>query len=153
MQKFKTKVKEAIQANASPPSLARSFTFGIVGALFPIPASTTVLCTLFAWVFQLNMPVVMLMNFGLLPVQLALIVPFAWLGSTVSGVELPAVTVDAIMGTMESDGFRGLLGKFGVPLGMAIVGWSLASLVLGIPMYMIWLRVVASVKKSQGAAK
>ena len=28
------------------------------------------------------------------------------------------------LGTMESDGFRGLLGNFGVPLGIAIVGFA-----------------------------
>src|SRR5262249_58024302 len=53
---------------------------GIVLGVFPVLGSTTILCTLAAVVFRLNLPAIQLVNYFVYPLQLALLIPFIRFG-------------------------------------------------------------------------
>ena len=60
----------------TPEKIALSLAVGFVLGVFPLLGSTTLLCTLAAVVFRLNLPAVQLVNYLAYPLQLAFLVPF-----------------------------------------------------------------------------
>jgi hypothetical protein len=85
-------------------------TLGITLGIFPVLGMTTLLCTLAALAFRLNLPAIQLVNYMVYPVQLALLVPFysagSWLfdqqGLRISGENLLAMIQNDFWGSMTS---------------------------------------------------
>ncbi|MBW2468040.1 MAG: DUF2062 domain-containing protein, partial [Deltaproteobacteria bacterium] len=83
---------------------------GITLGIFPVLGMTTLLCTLAALAFRLNLPAIQLVNYMVYPVQLALLVPFysagSWLfdqqGLRISGENLLAMIQNDFWGSMTS---------------------------------------------------
>lgn len=69
---------------------AASACFGVIAALFPVIGPVTLICIGVCSLARLNLPLVLLILYGLYPLQLALILPFTWLGSLLTGWQLPA---------------------------------------------------------------
>ena len=71
---------ELLRQGITPEKIAESLAFGIVLGIFPVLGSTTILCTLAAIVFRLNLPAIQLVNYFVYPLQLALLIPFIRFG-------------------------------------------------------------------------
>lgn len=54
---------------------------GVVLGIFPVIGTTTLLCTLAAFVFRLNLPIIQLVNYAVYPLQLVLLAFFYGAGS------------------------------------------------------------------------
>ncbi len=115
---------------------AASACFGLVAALFPVIGPVTLVSIGVCWIARLNLPLVMVILYGLYPIQLALILPFTWLGSQITGWQLPA---DFAFNDLMS-----LSGRFGREalhwLMAAILGWALILLPLSLGIYPMLLR-------------
>src|SRR5437899_12049432 len=64
----------------TPKKIALSLAIGICLGVFPVIGSTTILCTLAAIVFRLNLTAIQLVNYFVYPLQLALLIPFIRFG-------------------------------------------------------------------------
>jgi uncharacterized protein (DUF2062 family) len=71
---------DLMRQGITPEKIAQSLAFGIVLGVFPVLGSTTVLCTVAAVVFRLNLPAIQLVNYFVYPLQLALLIPFIRFG-------------------------------------------------------------------------
>jgi len=67
----------------TPRKLALSLALGIGLSCFPIFGTTTILCTIVALAFRLNLPAIQVGNYLALPLQLALFVPLMRLGERI----------------------------------------------------------------------
>lgn len=74
-----------MKQGATPEKLALSLACGLTIGSFPLLGTTTAICTGLALAFRLNLPVMLLGNFVVYPLQLALIVPFILLGERLFG--------------------------------------------------------------------
>jgi len=74
-----------MKQGATPEKLALSLACGLTIGSFPLLGTTTAICTGLALAFRLNLPVMLLGNFIVYPLQLALIVPFILLGERLFG--------------------------------------------------------------------
>lgn len=72
-----------LRQGVTPDKIALSVAFGAVLGVFPVLGTTTVLCTLAALVWRLNLAAVHAVHFALTPVQLLLIIPFVRIGEGV----------------------------------------------------------------------
>lgn len=54
--------------------------FGLVGGIFPILGCTTIVCLIAAFIFRLNQPITLAVNFLVFLPRLALIIPFLRFG-------------------------------------------------------------------------
>lgn len=74
---------DLLRQGISPEKLALTIAFGFTLGVTPVLGSTTLLCTLAAVAFRLNLPAIQLVNGLMYPLQLALLIPFlragAWL--------------------------------------------------------------------------
>ena len=75
-----------LRMGASPRMLAWSIAFGFMIGINPILGSTTVLCLFAAFGLRLNLVASQAANHLAFPLQLALIVPFLRLGSSIFGI-------------------------------------------------------------------
>jgi len=73
-------IVDLMRQGITPAKIAQSLAFGIVLGVFPVLGSTTILCTLAAVVFRLNLPAIQLVNYFVYPLQLALLIPFIRFG-------------------------------------------------------------------------
>ena len=71
---------DLMRQGITPEKIALSLAFGIGLGVFPVLGSTTILCTVAAIVFRLNLPSIQLVNYFVYPLQLALLIPFLRFG-------------------------------------------------------------------------
>jgi uncharacterized protein (DUF2062 family) len=71
---------DLLRQGVTPEKLALSLAVGAVFGVFPALGCTTVLCTIAALIWRLNLPAIQLVNYFMYPVQIALLIPFFRLG-------------------------------------------------------------------------
>jgi len=64
----------------APSRLALCIAVGVVIGTIPVLGVSTVLCTIVALLFRLNLPAIQLAQWAMAPIQLLLIIPFVRLG-------------------------------------------------------------------------
>ncbi len=80
-----------LRQGISPRRLALCVAIAIVVGNIPILGVSTILCTLIALIFRLNLPAIQLVQASMAPTQLLLIIPFVRLGEWI--VQQPAQIV------------------------------------------------------------
>jgi uncharacterized protein (DUF2062 family) len=82
---FETKNRRSDLRSASPgynpEKLALSLALGFCIGTFPLIGTTTLICTLVAVPFRLNLPAIQIANYAVYPLQLLLLVPFRQAGA------------------------------------------------------------------------
>jgi uncharacterized protein (DUF2062 family) len=79
--RFLRPVIALIRKGISPHTVALSLAVGAMLGLFPVPGTTTLLCTSTFIIFRLNFPAMQIMNWVVWPLQVALMIPYFKLGS------------------------------------------------------------------------
>lgn len=74
-----------LRQGISPTALSLSVAFGAIVGIFPVLGVSTILLTLIAVFFRLNLPAIQLVNYLMSPLQLLLIIPFVRVGEWVLG--------------------------------------------------------------------
>ncbi len=72
-----------LRQGLTPERLALSIALGVGLSCFPVFGTTTILCTLVALAFRLNLPAIQVGNYLALPLQLVLFVPCLRLGEKI----------------------------------------------------------------------
>ncbi|MDN5204788.1 DUF2062 domain-containing protein [Fulvivirgaceae bacterium BMA10] len=107
-----------LKQGITPKKLALTTGLGVIFGLFPVVGSTTILCSLLAIVFRLNLAAINLVNFFVYPLQIVLIIPLIKLGEFLFGVNPMPYSVDEVFALFEKDvllafktfGFANLVG-------------------------------------------
>ena len=122
---------------------------GLIGGVFPIPGTTSLVCMLIIFIFKLNLPACQLANLLCTPLELFLIVPYIRLGEVLFMVQepLPLSTSD-ISSLLSTESISILISMFGVSLLRAIVSWALSGLLL-FPILYYSFRFILSTKHSK----
>ena len=149
-------VLDLLRQGVTPEKIALSLAFGLGIGIFPVLGVSTVLCTVLAIVFRLNLPAIQLVNYLASPLQLALIIPFVRVGEHLLGLNAQPLSI--------AEGFRimaeGVLHAI-VVLWDAIVhaalGWIVIGPVLIFALYYAFRPLLARAAKlrrpvAQGAA-
>jgi uncharacterized protein (DUF2062 family) len=110
-----------LKEGLSPERLALTIALGFVLGVCPIFGVPTLLCTLAAAVLRLNLPAVLLVNYLVYPLQIALLWPFARTGAQLLG----AVRLSRAWGAAGSIGTVALHATaawvcFAVPAGLLV---------------------------------
>ena len=109
----------------SAESIALIVTAGLVLGTFPVYGCPTVLCVVAAWALRVNFPALQLVNQLSSPLQIALLVPLARLGSHVFGA--PATSATPVAGILA------------LAVLHAVAGWFCACVPLGFLLYFLLL--------------
>ncbi len=132
--KFKILVssaKESLRRGLGRQQLAKAIAIGIVGGVFPVLGTTTVLCIGLTFLFKTNHAIVQLVNWLVYPLQIIFYIPLIKLGNEIfSGPDFELSFIQ-IKEAFQSGFFDGL-GIIGVAHVYGILTWILVSLPIGI---------------------
>jgi uncharacterized protein (DUF2062 family) len=67
---------DLLRQGVTPEKIALSVALGVTLGVFPVLGSTTALCALAAFAWQLNLPAIEIVNYFIYPLQIALLIPF-----------------------------------------------------------------------------
>lgn len=138
------KLKAQLFSGMTAEKWAASACFGIIAALFPVIGPVTLVSVGICWLARFHLPLVLILLYGLYPLQLALIVPFTWLGSLFTGWQLTAdFALDDIFNASKR------LGKEAFYWGIsAVTGWLIISLPLSFGLYRLLLRYAQKLRET-----
>jgi uncharacterized protein (DUF2062 family) len=119
-------ILELLRQGVTPQKIALSLAFGFGFGIFPVLGVSTILCTIVAIVFRLNLPAIQLVNYLVAPLQLALIIPFVRIGEHLLRVAPQPLSISAGFALMA----QGVLHSI-VVLWDAIVHAALGWIVVG----------------------
>ena len=115
-----------LKQGLSPSKLALVIALGMTLSVFPILGTTTLLCTLAALAFRLNLPAIQLANYMAFPFQIILFFPFLEIGERVSGKSLENISESTLISAFNADFFQAISELYQY-LVLACLGWALAS--------------------------
>jgi len=105
----------------SPKDVALLLAMGLVLGIFPMCGIPTILCILASRVARVNFPALQIVNQLSWPLQIAMLVPFARLGSRIIAPSNDFTTTIA--------------GKLGIAALQAVAGWVCICIPLGLLLY------------------
>jgi len=122
-----------LKQGITPQKIAMGLAFGIVIGIFPVVGSTTILCTLAAIIFRLNLPAVQLVNWLVYPLQLLLLIPFFPFGDFIFGVEPLPFSAQELVAMFRADFWGSILSLWDTTMH-AMVAWFLVGppIILGL---------------------
>jgi uncharacterized protein (DUF2062 family) len=85
----------------SPDRLALCVAIGVVVGNIPILGVSTIICTVIALAFRLNLPAIQLVQAAMAPTQILLIIPFVRLGEWIARAPVQPVSIKAALALMS----------------------------------------------------
>lgn len=119
-------VVSQLTQGTSPGRLSWTIAVGMVLGVFPVMGTTTLVCLLAGWMFDLNQPVLQVAKVVVYPLHLALILVFIHFGEWMLGVPPLALSIPEMLARFKADPLQ-----FGRDFGMAavhgVVAWMLVA--------------------------
>lgn len=90
-----------LRQGMTPSSLALCVSIGIVVGNIPILGVSTILCTIIALIFRLNLPAMQLAQAAMAPTQILLIIPFVRMGEWITRAPRQPLSIKEGLSLME----------------------------------------------------
>jgi len=113
-----------LRQGVTPERIALSLSFGLVLGVFPVLGTTTVLVTVAALLWRLNLAAIHAVHLAMTPVQIVLIIPFVRLGEHLVAVPPQPLSVEAGMALIASGAAHAIV-VLRDAIAHAVLGWLL----------------------------
>ncbi|MGD9032742.1 MAG: DUF2062 domain-containing protein [Desulfobacteraceae bacterium] len=123
-----------LKQGITPEKIALSLALGIVLGIFPVLGSTTLLCTLAALLFRLNLPAIQIVNVVIYPLQLAFLLPFYRAGEWLFNAQHLPISVQEIIAMIDKDVWGAILFLWDTTVH-AIGAWFLVGSAMTLILY------------------
>ena len=130
-----TLIGSMVKEGMSLKKITLCISLGITLGIFPVLGMTTVLCTLAALAFRLNLPAIQLVNYMVYPVQLALLAPFYSAGSRLFDQQSLHISGENLIEMIQNDFWGSMSGLWDLTL-YAIFTWSVICPILILVLYL-----------------
>ena len=147
----KNKLLAFLKMGSTPERLALSIALGIALGLVPALGIPTLLCTLAALLFRLNLPAIQLVNYIVYPLQLALLIPFIRAGEWLFGAESLHLSFELFQRMMKADLWGTVIGLWAATM-RAVVAWMLIAPVVVALVYFIMTPLLKKLKPERLSA-
>ena len=115
---------DLLRQGITPEKIALSLAVGICLGVFPVLGSTTILCTLAAIVFRLNLPATQLVNYFVYPLQVALLIPFIRFGEIIFRAPHVSLSLAIIFDSLKRSAWQ-TTKTYWTPGWHAMIAWCL----------------------------
>ncbi len=123
-----------LKQGITPEKIAITIALGLALGVTPVIGSTSLLCTLAALAFGLNLPAIQLVNYLAYPLQIALLIPFLRLGAWIFGAPPVQLSVPQIYDMLHHDVLH-TIAVYWVATLHALVAWLILASVATAPLY------------------
>jgi uncharacterized protein (DUF2062 family) len=121
LNSMKQKAAVWLRQGISPRRLALTLALGFAIGCIPVVGIPTLVCAAVALALRLNQPAIQAANYVVMPLQVALIVPFVRLGGWLVSSQQGALAV----GTLLHSSPMAMVSQLGGLAGMALLAWLL----------------------------
>jgi uncharacterized protein (DUF2062 family) len=132
LKKFKRNLIKFLAQGITPKKLALCIALGIALGMAPVIGITTLLCTLAAFLFRLNLAAIQLVNYIAYPLQILLIIPFIRAGEWMFGSTPLGLSVDQILAMVQENPWNAIGELWSVTLQALVVWLLILPVVVGI---------------------
>ena len=148
--KTKQRLLLFLKTGMTPERMALCIALGATLGTLPVIGTTTLLCTLAAVIFRLNLAAIQVANYLVYPLQLALLVPFMRIGEWFFGIKPVRLSFEQIRRMAEMDHWGMLSDLLASTLAAVAVWMIIAPLGLAI-LYLFFLPLLRKIMQKQGA--
>lgn len=127
-----------LKQGISPEKLAFTVALGIVLSVFPVLGSTTILCTVAAVAFGLNLPAIQSLNYLLYPLQIVLLIPLYKAGDILYGSNFSDYTISQVVNMVSNDTMGAIKTLWTVTLH-AMAAWIIFAPIVVVVFYILLL--------------
>ncbi len=141
-------VLDLLRQGVTPEKIALCIAIGAAIGVFPVVGTTTLLCAMAAVLLRLNLPAILLVNYLVYPLQLALLLPFVRLGEKVFGVEEARFSPLQVIAQLRSDPWSSgsVLRE---ALLHAVLAWLIAAPFAGLLIYCVLAPLLTRIKRNR----
>lgn len=113
-----------LKRGMTPTRVAWTISLGVVLGIFPILGTTSAVCLLVGWLFDLNQPLLHVFRMLVYPLHLALILVFIHMGERLYGVPLISFSIPQLLVKFEQSPLK-FFGDFGMAAWHGVSAWLL----------------------------
>ncbi len=132
-----------LRQGITPEKIALTIALGAVVSTFPILGSTTILCTLIAFVLKLNQPIIQLVSWLCYPLQFAVLIPLYRAGE-IFGTPHLSLSIPQMVVRFK-DGPLKFIGDFGLIALGGIGAWLIVAPVVIALLYFVLRPILSGV--------
>ena len=132
-----------LRQGMTPSSLALCVSIGIVVGNIPILGVSTILCTIIALAFRLNLPAIQLAQAAMAPTQILLIIPFVRLGEWITRAPRQPLSIKEGLTLIEHGVWNAVVFLWDA-IVHAGIAWALVAPVAGYALYRVLTPIVAT---------
>jgi len=125
-----------LRQGVTPEKISLGLALGIIIGVTPLIGSTTVLCMAAAFLLRLNPAAIQVVNYVMLPLQLALLIPFFRAGEWMFGAARNPITLDGIRHLIQTNVWNAIATLWTSTVH-ALAVWAILGMVAVFPVY--WL--------------
>ena len=122
MKKLYHHILKFLEQGTSPKELAITIALGILIGIFPIYGTATLICTLIAIIFRLNLVVIQLANYLSFPLLIITMIPFYKLGNKIFSNSDFNWDFYELVNFFKADLFKALQ-ELSLAIGYAAITW------------------------------
>jgi uncharacterized protein (DUF2062 family) len=144
MNRFRERILDLLRAGTSPEEISLTISLGMTLGTIPILGSTTLLCASSAFLMRLNVPLIMLVNYFVYPLQLLLYIPLLLAGARLLDRNIKMLTLEGVYQMLRTDLLGTIQKLFWANLGAVLI-WSVVALPVGVLSYLAMTRAMRKV--------
>ncbi len=146
MNKLRTKIVDLLRQGTSPSQISLTIVLGMALGTIPILGTTTLFCAVAASALRLNLPLMLLVNYIIYPVQLLIYIPLMLLGASLLDSSLKSLTIATVYTMLQADLLGTIQRLFWANLGAVLI-WGVVSLPLCSVFYAMSQRLMRNFHK------
>ena len=140
-RRFIKPIIDLLNTGLTPQKIVLSIAIGVTLGVIPVIGATTILCTIAAISFRLNLPAVQLVNYLVYPLQVILLIPFYRAGEFVFNTEPFILSASQVIDMIKEDAWAAINFLWDTTLH-AVVVWFILAPILVVILYYLLLPIV-----------
>jgi uncharacterized protein (DUF2062 family) len=132
---------DLLRQGMSPEKIALTIALGFMLGVTPVLGSTTILCTLAAFAFRLNLPAIQLVNGVVYPLQLILLIPLYKMGAWIFRANASVISMQGVLSILRA-GMWSAIQSLWVVTMHALVAWLALGFVTTAVLYVVLVPIV-----------
>ena len=136
-RKFVKPIIDLVNQGITLQKIVLSIAIGATLGVIPVPGATTILCTIAAILFRLNLPAIQLVNYLVYPLQIILLIPFYRAGEFVFNAEPLSLSASKVVGMIKEDVWAAIKFLWDTTLHAVVVWCILAPILVAILYYLL----------------
>ncbi len=141
-------ITSLLKEGVSLRKISLCIALGVALGIFPVLGTTTLLCTIAAVCFRLNLPAIQVVNYAVYPLQLILLAPFYGAGSWAFGDGRWSDIGEDLLEMLKNDFWGSVASIWDMTL-YAVIVWLIISPLLVVLLYSLLKPMVRSLATSR----